>query len=790
MTTVDMVVAEISNSSAYLNNQLALVSAGAANFDIASCRSSTVRGICTMISAIRRVDAAAGTKLTSALAGSPFLSDEVTLIAAAIDAKRAAAANVPPSAQTISKQTFATDDASQHFFTDSDWMTFMSPTVPWKLKCHTAMHRLNRAGLSNPTEKACCDIAVTIGECHWSDDKADPMELYGIVTHLKKIAGTTSPTAPHLPFLQIFPATPSSLPQAHYDSAYADEAPVQGRIVEWTIARQRYSTRGTNKRVRDSIAAAGGKSGRFAKLPAWPASSAPSELLQQQLAVIGSTAAPRVVSPADAVSIDPRVAMDIMLKLVQAGLPPQTIHGMMAAARGPTADVLTSPLRSGRSFVPFTFGNSNTDVDTKTGSSDGGARGGGVGGLDPSMRGGLLATSATVRDNGANSDGSGTHGSLLTQDLAKRRTDTPSEEQSDRLKADKALSMHMAKHDLLAASTAADAPPHDESQASTAATAPPQDESQVSGHKPVEQFAAADTPARVDEADKGNADEIMQSLSDLAPKGAKPRRRSSTKLTPAAYVTMCSAATPASTYVAASLSSIFAPAQPSANSDVEQPNAGAPAAPKRLSVREMQAHHMSLLKQSADADKAKRAEVRAVAKQHAVAKAKAVAAAMATAKSLADGDPATTPTAQVVKAAAEAAFAKATKDGVPKRKVQIPAVVVARPGAAAPTVKTEIKNEANTNVKIEPKDTVGPATPSTDSVASAPIEPLELDMSLIMTVAKATGCKTANAFATRCYTAAKKACVADGVSFGVASATMSRYERAGRAFWNNVNKPK
>ena len=57
-------------------------------------------------------------------------------------------------------------------------------------------------------------------------------------------------------------------------------------------------------------------------------------------------------------------------------------------------------------------------------------------------------------------------------------------------------------------------------------------------------------------------------------------------------------------------------------------------------------------------------------------------------------------------------------------------------------------------------------------------------MAAVFTRARAKECGSANTFACRAWTAAKKYCVDNDVKDAVRKATTSRYEREGRAFWN------
>ena len=261
MTTVEMLIAEMDSAASYISNQTALALDG---FDITACRASTVRGLCTMINAVKRIDARAAASLTAKMADAAFSPVEKGLLARAIDAKRAAASNVAPSVQTMGKQTFATKDASQHYYTQSDWDVFKGP-YPWKLKAHTTMRRLSLAGFVNPTEVTCTDIAVAVGESEWPNGAGDPMQLYGLAKYIVELAGSSPLAAPHLPFQPVYQASPHDLPTELFESAYSDEQPVVGGIVDWAIQRKRYSARGTNKNIRDAIAEKGGKSCTFSK---------------------------------------------------------------------------------------------------------------------------------------------------------------------------------------------------------------------------------------------------------------------------------------------------------------------------------------------------------------------------------------------------------------------------------------------------------------------------------------------------------------------------------------------
>ncbi|MCS5525071.1 MAG: hypothetical protein NZ782_01120 [Candidatus Poseidoniia archaeon] len=731
MSTIESVVAEIASGAEYINQQTELA---IPDFDLTACRASAVRTIVTQVNAVPRIDSAGATTIIKALRGSAFDPNERRQISTAVSGKQACSSTTVKPRNTAGKQTFATKSASHNYFTESDWVIFQDASKPWKLKVHTALKRLRLAGFHNGSGSSYTDIAVAIGECEWPNGSGDADQLFGLKTFISSSAASMPVIAPHLAFLQVFPCTPGELDDDRWRNAYTlDDSPVVGKLVDWEVARRRYSTRGTNKHVRESVAAKGGKCGAFVASPSPPPTVMPSASACNALVVPGSAASPRVTQVHLAGSVDPMQCMQMGAQLLQQGCDPKHLQMMMNAMMSSTGGTGGGPSSGTRA------------ADSKLASLQLRMQGGTGAATDrpatPASFSDRSAMGAHVRapspqqsDDGHNdvSPRPSLHHSKrqslsgLLPDPTLDGSPLPSDDDDEIRAAEEEAAAAAAN--LVAARTRA----AKRADFRTSAAAPRTDPSSLQVKEEMSDFddegaianqaalmnacaaRAVDASIKPEPADAtpapADASAVDSTRAKLSQLGADmpsiSRRRITSKTggsgTYSARAPPCDAATvTATTPAAATAADTAAPTVPPLAATTAA--GAAAAAPERLSVKEMQRRHQQTLKESAEKDKEKRADDRKRKAAQDAGRAKVVAAAVDAAKAAAAASGDAMPPTASVEAAAAAAY-----DAESRNVRRACASVPSRCRSSAAVVKTE--PAGGKVVKAEPSDSVSAAS--------------------------------------------------------------------------------
>ena len=244
MATADTIDAQVSAADAFFQSQVTLMSATDLEVNMKAMATSLIAQI--SMSNIVIEDA---TRLNCTLHQSRFSDDSKRAIAAAV-AQRAmanAAGNVV-NMQRHATQTFrnVTD-----FFTKKDWDTFSDKTKSIGQKVNCLVDRLG-AGLNimHPSEQSIRNIIAPLAAAHWSSTDPTPQQMLALVHEIKqtlqqvRVSGANN----HLPYITIYPLSPTALPQALYNNAYdADDPPIQKDIPRLAEMSRRVVLRTSNR---------------------------------------------------------------------------------------------------------------------------------------------------------------------------------------------------------------------------------------------------------------------------------------------------------------------------------------------------------------------------------------------------------------------------------------------------------------------------------------------------------------------------------------------------------------